>query len=153
MPRGSLTRNPAKRYLPEVAAAEKAGLLPPGQRPDEVHKLCALVVLVRVLGRKQWREDKILRWRWARRMRTEAPPVPKQPASTYVTCLEETFETRWCKKCRSSKRDKHQCRMPSDHAAAPSATVTAINPLLSDLGVGITLALGRQALQQSGREL
>ena len=103
MPR-RLTSSPANVYLPTLKTAKAAHLLPPGEQHSEMHKLCALVVLVRVLERKQWREDKIIRWRWARTMSRNAPPVPNKAASTFATTLQQTFETYWCTKCQNRQK-------------------------------------------------
>lgn len=89
------------RLLPSVEAATQAGVLPPHDVPLESRPLCALVVHARVLERSQWREEKVLRWRWAKRMGRGALPISGQPTSHFVTALEETFETIPCQKCRA----------------------------------------------------
>jgi len=90
--------------MPDIAVARKAGVLPPGEEPKEVRPLCALVVLARVLERKQWREDKVLRWQWAKRMARGTPPIPDRPTSRVVSRLEETFETIPCTTCQAARR-------------------------------------------------
>ena len=78
--RNGSSRRPAK-LMPDLGAAQRAGVLPPHEEPAEVRSLCALVVQARVLERKQWREEKVLRWKWAKRMRRGAPPPPERPTS------------------------------------------------------------------------
>ncbi len=90
--------------MPSIAAARQAGVLPPHEDPVEERALCALVVQARVLDRRQWREEKVIRWQWAKRMARGAPPIPDRPTSQVVTRLEETYETIPCVNCQLKSR-------------------------------------------------
>ena len=95
-------RNPAAAYMPSLEQALKAGLVT-ADTPMTDQKMCALVVMVRVLERRQWRESKVVRWRWARQMkRAVAPPGPK---SGFTTALEEVLDVKPCKKCQRTYRN------------------------------------------------
>ncbi|MBW2453893.1 MAG: hypothetical protein JRI68_05265 [Deltaproteobacteria bacterium] len=104
MVRGKRQSRQPTKLMPSIAAAKHAGVLPPHEDPAEVRPLCALVVLARVLERKQWREEKMIRWQWAKRMARGAPPIPDRPTSRVVTRLEDTYETIPCVKCHIKRK-------------------------------------------------
>jgi hypothetical protein len=109
MPRATTRQLPTDAYVPTLEAAAKAGLLPPGREPYDVQPLCALVVLVRLLSRRQWREEKVLSWGSAKRMNREPPSVPDTPRSANYICLEETFETKRCGVCAANPDANEAC--------------------------------------------